>query len=141
MDNLLPTDVAYSAGLFDGEGSVGIYKFGMDYRVLVQFGMTDLAPLEKMAALWGSRPHQVRRKFGETKVWHWKLYGGNAKFMLQQMLPYLTNKKPQALLALEFFETVGQRGKKSHMTQEVRDLRESLRIRMQGLKRREVVNG
>ena len=95
-------DAAWSAGLFDGEGCVGVYYYGPTLGLTVQFGMTDLEPLEKLCTLWGGSIHKLGCRSTGAQVWHWTVRGKPALAMLEQMLPYLTNKREQARVALEY---------------------------------------
>lgn len=98
-------EAAYFAGFFDGEGSVILYPggFGGRPRLRVSFANTHLPTLEwmKLVCETGSivtkapwtKPEQLHYKTSYT----WQCYGSNAVSLLEQMLPYLIQKREKAL--------------------------------------------
>lgn len=108
-------NTAYFAGLFDGEGSVGIYRYnkkrnGQTPKLTVQIGMNDRRPLalihEQYPESWLGE-HENR--WGKT----WKLMfpsrEGATRF-LSDIRPYLVSKQDQVDLALEFSQIPSKRG-------------------------------
>ncbi len=110
--NLTPTETAYIAGFFDGEGSVGISKasnkgvrgrrVNPNYSLHIKFSNSDRPVLEWIAEKVGGwiLEHKVPSKYRR----HWKFVkkGSKAMQLLQAMLPYLIVKKEQAEKAIEF---------------------------------------
>lgn len=96
-------EIAWAAGFFDGEGSIGIYatgKTGYQYRLSVQVsqkGNTD--SLEKFKELFGG---QISCQDKSQNYWRWMVYSRQAGNMLEIILPYLVVKKKQAEVALSF---------------------------------------
>jgi len=110
------TDIAWAAGFFDGEGTVDIAKRinywvrksdntkqSYEYYVLrVRASQVDLEPLIKLQNWFGGSINK-RDKQG---VASWEAQGPKAEIFLEGVLPYLTVKKIQASLALEYRKTL-----------------------------------
>ncbi|QFP94446.1 LAGLIDADG endonuclease [Gordonia phage Keitabear] len=99
-----PTDLAYVAGLIDGEGCVHLCTSKNTYRARVTVGMTEpaLPLLTQLHDEWGgsltrSRPATARW----SAAWVWVLTGSDAVAMLNEVHPFLRMKQEQARLVLE----------------------------------------
>ncbi len=94
------TDVAYAAGLIDGEGSIGAYaspKCPKNIRVTVKMSMVDRAGPEFMAATFGGNIRLEKRKTNSGKpIYSWALYCKKAAVCLEEMLPFLRIKQDRA---------------------------------------------
>lgn len=105
-DPLSVAELAYTAGLVDGEGCIRLAnrrsaKGSTTYTVTVQVNSTD----ERMARFLGSRfggavryvevPRQPNRK----PQWAWQASATIAVAVLEAIYPYLVIKKEQARLA------------------------------------------
>ena len=102
---------AYAAGLIDGEGCITMNKYwdkrgkpnNHRYWVIVIIGMTDEEPLRALWEKWGGS--LTRRKRANKKwklVWVWQISCQKAYRFLEDILPYLKAKRPQAMVALQF---------------------------------------
>lgn len=129
-----PIDLAYTAGLFDGEGAIDIQKINMGkrprgynhaLRVMVQ--MCDVEGLEVIVKLFGGKifprytPHR-------HVVYRWELANMKAVTFLQQIMPYLQVKRERALIATQF-KRLSNRG----MTDSEFNTREALFLQLQKL--------
>jgi len=101
-------DLAYFAGLVDGEGSIGIAKHkskscrrGHTFELVVQLNMSNpLLPNQLRCAFGGSvTEHQHKAKLW---MWHWCIVARKAGTFLYAIQPYLRLKKERAKIALEF---------------------------------------
>lgn len=105
LEQPTPVDLAYAAGILDGEGSVGWYKptsSRATYRVRVSVGMTDVeGPAHMMQTLGGSLYEQGRKTGTGKTVYVWQLTCHKAADGLEKLLPYLKVKKRKAELAIE----------------------------------------
>src|SRR5688572_27979276 len=92
----MSTTNAYIAGLFDGEGTIGVYKTGKKYlQVKVCIGMQDRATLEWICSLFGGKIYTVGR------VYRWELLRNQERAnFLEAILPYSRTKKGQVELVL-----------------------------------------
>lgn len=138
------TDLAYIAGLFDGEGSIFIARIknkrsgAIWYRLNVSFSMTDREPVEMLHNIFSLRRKTLMyikgRERGYKDVAMWLSTGNVALRFLQCMEPWLRVKKPQARLGIEFQEwrnASGNPGKPR--TKEVLEKCEEYRQRMKKL--------
>lgn len=91
-----PTEIAYLAGFFDGEGCV-LYD-----RIMVD--NTNPYLLEKFYLIWGGR---IGEKGDATRTeqtrtcYRWHAHGDTARKAARDMMPYLVEKKQQAEILLE----------------------------------------
>lgn len=102
------SDRAYLAGLFDGEGYVGVEReFRKDrnkvrHRTVLAVSNTDERVVREFKAAVG---HgwivKLDRKAEWKPLYIWKVKGGSARFVLEQIVEFLRVKRPQAELALE----------------------------------------
>jgi len=128
---LRKTDIAYIAGLVDGEGSILIAKsyqtkYGNCYRVSTTIANNNLAVLE-----W------VNDKFGgciykSNNCYMWQLNGKKCHKLLILLTPYLKIKSEQAELALQYISTIKHTGSK-RLSKVIIKQREKLRKEMQKL--------
>lgn len=110
---LSPTEAAYIAGFFDGEGSVGISKViskgargkrvNPNYVLHVKISNSDKPALEWIAGKTGG--WILSHKVPSVRL-HWKFVkkGIHAMELLKAMLPFLIVKREQAEKAIEFQE-------------------------------------
>lgn len=100
--------VAYAAGLFDGEGCIICLRRtdvkGHHYRVALQIWMCSSEWVDHMIGLFGGK---VRLSYGGIKKpgWIWDLQGlPKIKKGLKIMLPFLKVKRIEAELALRLID-------------------------------------
>jgi hypothetical protein len=130
-------DIAWSAGLFDGEGSVGIYGFGKkhtDMQLIVQFGMTDLKPLKKLSTMYGGYARKVKHRKNKSQVYQWVIYGKTALNMLKQIFPYTIIKKAQIKSTMEYPVGISA----YHVGKKVMKKRFQIALKLRKLKRKHV---
>ena len=100
-------DVAYAAGIFDGEGNVhiGLIREG-DYRLQIQTVNTSRPLLEWLQARWGGGIYDVRHYDNNPKYapcWTWNLSSRAVKYrFLAAIEPHLIIKRRAAKIALAF---------------------------------------
>jgi len=109
------TDLAYAAGLVDGEGCITIVKnkdnrchagFSLYLRVII--GMATCDSLTWVNAIFGGSLYSNIRQYQTYTlvVYQWAISCKQALRFLESILPYLKDKQNQARVAIEF-----QRGK------------------------------
>jgi hypothetical protein len=99
----------YAAGLFDGEGCVGVYATAYRHCIVrMAVGMATPQGPSLFAELFGGHVKlcSYRRPKGDGSgyyqpVYHWFLTSARAARALQQLVPFLREKQPQAVLTLE----------------------------------------
>ena len=145
---VMPTDrtiIAYAAGIFDGEGTVGIRllrKSGHQekryHSVMIAVTSTELALTDWLQAHFGGNVNQNHRENAERNykdAWKWTLFARHAAAFLEAVRPYLIIKEHQARVALELRDEMGN-GRNTPITPELFAHRESLRQQLKSLNRR-----
>lgn len=103
---------AYLAGIIDGEGSIYIAKINNKrsgniwYRFQLSCAMTEPEAIKLLVSNFTPKNKQYvyvgGRKYGYKPSYQWLTTGGTAKRILKELLPYLTVKKKQAQVGIEF---------------------------------------
>lgn len=118
------TDIAYCAGLVDGEGCVRIKKSKAykcqgratpGYHASLQAKMVDRGAIEFLANTLGGWHYTQRSALKSGRpLFTWQLTDLKAETTLRTLLPFLRVKKEQALLVLALRDL--QRDNKKHRT-------------------------
>ncbi len=104
-------ELAYLAGMFDGEGSViiklkGTYHGGKRYTshtIQAHLGSTDKAtPLLFQSQFGGSVCADKQRDMGNLACWQWELSATKCSEFLRTLYPFLRVKGHEAQVAIEF---------------------------------------
>mgnify|MGYP001596051426 FL=1 len=102
-ENWDPLEVAYFAGLFDGDGSVAMYASRGRPTPSEQVHITniDTRVLSRARELFGGRvvPHTPSR-MSRQATWRWYVCGMRAERFLRAIVPHLKIKKVQAEIYL-----------------------------------------
>lgn len=133
------TDIAYIAGFFDGEGSLGIRKQWVrkdracrkSHGAYITLSQKVRGPLEFVMATLGGTIY-----FNQgSRIWTWQQSGiGQVTKVLKILLPYLIVKEQQARLLIEAFsERVFI--KKAGVPAEICERREKARLEIMRIKR------
>jgi hypothetical protein len=135
--DLSATDLAYLAGIIDGEGTIGIYKGGGPYSYYLRLIVTNSSlPLMKWvhAGVGGSFIKQRRDTDRHAQIWYVILMQQRAAHLIRRCLPYIIVKRAQADNALEFIdEFVSSRGtgrapSDQELARRIRHYEEALRL-------------
>ncbi len=131
--------LAWLAGVFEGEGSVGIRSNGCDppsLLVCVDVTNTDLEMVAPLHVRWGGRLRHRQHTGNRRPYWHWNAYGDTAVTFLNDLLPYLhtSRVRTKALLAIQFQTERAAGG--TRITDEERAQRHDAYIRMRALNHR-----
>ena len=97
--------IAYTAGFFDGEGSISIIARNRDdwsteHRLWVSIGQKDGATLDWLKDNFGGSIYLVKR----DGSFYWAVSNKNAYNFLKRIIDFLQYKKPQAEVALKLYE-------------------------------------
>jgi hypothetical protein len=100
--------LAYMAGIFDGEGTVGIKKYlpkgkqrSVNYFLYLTMGMTFREVPELFKNVFGGSLSE-ERVLRKRLMWRWNATGKtHIAVILGALIPYLRVKREQALLALK----------------------------------------
>ena len=116
MKKISKIDLAYTAGIIDGEGCIKIYKVNAEtinrpnnrYVLNVQVSMVT-----KEVVRWFYKKYLGYLYLDKINTYkhpnwrdrqRWMLQNQKCKLFLEQILPYLKTKKYQAKLALKFLQ-------------------------------------
>lgn len=128
-------DIKYIAGLFDGEGYVGVVhqRRANCHALAVTITNTSTAAFPGLSSLY---PAAITRTKGRLarNCYTWRLSGPHALKFLQDIAPHVIIKKEQVDLALQF--PVGAH--RRIVTPEVAALRADIYLRLKAMKRVEV---
>lgn len=139
------TELAYVAGLLDGEGTIAIAKQkpnsgskSIKYILKIHITNTHLGVLLQCQKQFGgyicSKTHYYYRR---KACYEWVLLVSKAKEFLKAILPYLVIKKEQAELGLSFLETrTACFDRRRGLSKEELNLRESYYLRMKQINQR-----
>jgi len=135
---LAEKDLAYAAGLFDGEGCIQLRKAGGANKpatcpeaglcLYISVANTNTEVLTWLKEHFGGNVYDMHPK-GQPEGWSrgfaWVTSGKNAAAFLHKVYPYLKIKRGQAEPALLFAETYhkGWRAKHNSISSEARTLR------------------
>ena len=125
------TDLAWAAGIVDGEGCIGLHR-GEHSKTRVRLSVVNTDPrmLLRMHDMFGGsvRPLTLyKNKLARKPQWIWVLHGGPAVGKtLMLILPYMVCKSAQAEIVIEWSKTVlpAKMGRK--LSDEVKLMREGL---------------
>jgi hypothetical protein len=141
-----PLVLAYTAGLFDGEGSIVIGcarppraggRVGIRYWLQVGVTNTDRELVEWLLSTYGghiSDNSHANGRAGWQPCWAWRVMSRQARIFLLDIQPYLRVKKAQAGLGIEFQEVLMRHGpSRAGYGQDAIAVRESYRQRLREL--------
>lgn len=133
-------DLAYVAGIVDGEGCIDITHRTRrghnypDFVLRVQVSNTEIWLLQMLKMGFGGRIQKYSdRKSNQRPCWKWVIERVHAAEFLKLILPYLHLKKPQAELGIQFQGARGQHA--TRHSEERRAVAEAQRIVLQSMKR------
>ncbi len=142
------TDLAYTAGIIDGEGCIHIrrqwdkrYKGCYKYTLTVSVASTDEWLPRWLQFAWGGCVVLNDRSIANPKwkpAYQWQLASGKALVFLTAILPYLRLKKPQAEIGIGFQKRQRVGGRRTPAEQVLKD---ADRTRLDYLKRQEMPSG
>lgn len=121
-----PTDIAYLAGIFDGEGHVCIQRSnsrkGMTsafHNLDIGITNTDEDLISSLHDIYGGHVGSTGiRGQHRTNCYRWRLNGPNTISFLKLLLPHLKIKRRQAEIAIAFQQDVLRRRRGSKLTPE-----------------------
>ncbi len=103
--------LAYAAGIIDGEGCVNIAKQPGEtirgYSLVMRVVVTNCskALIDFLVRTFGGRIYHYVSKGKRKEYWKWYLFTSNAANFLGTIMPYLIVKRQEAQLAIEFQQT------------------------------------
>lgn len=130
-------ELAYLAGIIDGEGTIGIYLNSVNgnYQLRMAVEMTDFEAIDLFQEIFGGtsyiRKPDTKPNRKAKKIWY--AFNSQASEIIIQLLPYLRVKKKQALCALR---ADWKRFRKRKMQPEEQSLRKELHQEMRSYNQR-----
>jgi len=122
---VINTDIAYIAGLFDGEGCISMRKHIEGKRIprlCVQISISYLPILEKYQAVFGGHIHHAK-KFVNKPLHSWQIGSFNEQLVfLEAILPFLQEKRTQADSAITYLRERISHTDRSHLPESVYEL-------------------
>lgn len=112
-------DLAYAAGIIDGEGYIQIqkhkrsdYSAGYCYYMAVAVSMVDpIVPMWLHETFGGSLLYYTRKEANAQPYYRWSTGTKQALSFLEGILPYLKTKRQQVEIAIEFQKLKGATGR------------------------------
>lgn len=110
MNNITDKELAYLAGIVDGEGSVGVYWCKDHSAPTFQFFVTntnfDLERWIRQRLPWAKIRSRVRKgSLGTKPIWEWACKNRKLlKPLLEALYPYMVIKAPQVKLMLSLMD-------------------------------------
>jgi len=94
--------LAYSGGLIDGEGCIGIYynNYNHNYQLRISVEMVNKEGLEILSFLFGGKWYNQKAKNPRRAKYKWMIFNSQAANTLKELLPYLFVKQEHAKVAL-----------------------------------------
>lgn len=140
--NMTKLQKAYLAGLFDGEGYVGIVRRKTKTRkpyyhnLQVEVANTHKPTIDRVNKLfpgcvYSYKPTKLTRKL----CWDWRVSSHNAVRFLKTILPYLRIKRVQAVLGIQFQKEKSQAHRNGGLTPKTLRRRDNMMKQMQQLKK------
>jgi hypothetical protein len=134
-----PVELAYLAGIIDGEGCISIPRWKNPKRarrIVLTVTMKQPEAVWELSRIFGGRVNKVDKKYIR-----WTIGNQNAADALTNLLPYLRVKHEEAVLALKFQDSVNENRDNYRLPDGVREWREQIATEIAALKRREYDNG
>ena len=139
-------ELAYIAGLFDGEGYVGVIKVKPNpkwrqkspvYSMVVSIANTNLEILCWLRGLFGGSVFTTNKRTEHWQKGHeWRIVSNQAIPFLEAIQPYTKIKKEQIELALFFQRIKGHKsGGRKPLSESSLDLYEAIKIELEGMKK------
>jgi hypothetical protein len=142
------TDLAWAAGIIDGEGHIQISRRKLDkptrktagWSFCVRVGNTDPRMTDRLWQLFGGSVQGPRfNRLASRPSYEWVAMSAIGRHVLEAILPYLVVKHDQAEVAIRFAATIrGRKGQPSCLSSEVAQEREQLIDNILALRAREV---
>ena len=126
-------ELAYFAGIVDGEGSFVLHrhKHGYRFSCQLQVGNTDVRLLEWIRARFGGSVNlEKRHNIKHKPVYRWVGQSSNLSDVIGGILPYLIAKKDQAELMLAYRRTLPPMIRTKRSTNDVPEHVKTERIRI-----------
>lgn len=138
------TDLAYTAGIIDGEGCISLSRYGKGdtyyISLSVSVGNTNEWLIQWLKFSYGGRTILKGGKNRQGKnwkpCWEWIISSNEALDFLRLLYPYLRLKKAQTEIAIRFQNARQTEKRTSPRSNQIKVLEEADRILMANLNKR-----
>jgi hypothetical protein len=130
-------ELAYMAGIVDGEGHIGVHRNGRHIASAFAVSNTDPRMMKWIQDRFGGTCCKAKRDWrGNKDLYHWRCYGDLAERVIRAIYPYLVIKREQADIYFAFRQTVSKSRPKrgQHLKEGTKAVREALYQQMQVLR-------
>lgn len=113
---IAPTDLAWAAGIVDGEGCISLHTVktagGVCYVLRLTVANTSPLMLDRLHHIFGEGNTVPKKRASEhhRQSWHWQVCSKQAERVLRLIEPYLINKREEARVGLLSRELMGRHG-------------------------------
>lgn len=143
MKTVSPTDLAYAAGFFDGEGHIRIQRHSTRCRtMMLQCSISQATeyPLDWFVEKFGGtvKGRLMKYRGDRRPLYGWQISSLGAEEFLRAIFPYLIAKKDEADIALAFRETFRPqhvKGGHKRMSEDVIEFRHKCSERLKSLRK------
>lgn len=97
IDGAFPTDIAWLAGLLEGEGSFDLHRHRYPR---VRLAMADRDTVERAAQLMGACVRVSLPRPPHSAMWHAELSGPGAEAVMRAVLPHLGARRSARVAAV-----------------------------------------
>ena len=96
-------DWSYLAGYIDADGTIHIARPGRGYAVTIKITSIDPRILRQIQTFLSGRGKVATytKTSAGNRIWQFSVFGKPCRWILQNIIPYLISKKPQAQLCLD----------------------------------------
>jgi hypothetical protein len=136
-------DLAYTAGIFDGEGYISILRVQTknrkngrthDYLLVVGMSNTDRRTIETLKKQWGGTTMLDNRVYPNRKpIFMWRATALVALRFIKDIYPYMRVKKPQATLGMRFQSQLSHKWGRAGMPDKELARRDNLCVQIRAL--------
>lgn len=112
-----PTELAYLAGFFDGEGCITVVRRERGKMTLaVRTSQVNPAPLYRFVKAFGGKVEPIKGSLqpGRRQAYQWGRYSQNASDVLEALLPYLQVKRAEAEMGIALHWNITQTDGRRH---------------------------
>lgn len=110
------TDLAWAAGIVDGEGCISLHTVksqqGLCYVLRLTVTNTSVLMLTRLQEIFGGGSIHPKTRYSEKhrQGWYWQVCSKKAERAIRLIEPYLVNKREEARVGLYSRELMQQHG-------------------------------
>jgi len=131
----------YFAGLFDGEGSVGVYRKHrgkyIRHDLHISLKMTDIAPIRLLKSHFGGSISVPKVSGNRKPCYVWQVSAEKAASFLEKIYRFLIVKQGGAVLGIQFYRNlVSDSNKLKTLSTEMMEARDTIANEFKKINRR-----